>query len=210
VDAAGWDERYAATELVWSAGPNQFVEQALADLPPGRALDLACGEGRNARWLAGLGWQVTALDFSRVAIEKGRRLADQLPDQPEKHIDWQVGDALNTPPPADLDLVVIAYLHIPAEERTTVMRRAFAALAPGGHLFVIGHDTTNLTEGAGGPPDPTVLYTAADVLDDLADEPMEVVRAERVARVVQGVDGHGSEGTAWDVLVHVRRPDRTG
>ena len=59
MDSAGWDERYAATELVWSAAPNQFVEEALADLPPGRALDLACGEGRNARWLAALGWQVT-------------------------------------------------------------------------------------------------------------------------------------------------------
>ena len=106
--------------------------------------------------------------------------------------------------------MVIAYLQIPAAERTTVMRRAFAALAPGGHLFVIGHDTTNLTEGTGGPPDPAVLYTAADVLDDLADEDLEVVRAERVARVVKGVDEHGSEGTAWDVLVHVRRPDRPG
>ncbi len=208
MDAASWDERYAETELVWSGGPNQFVEQALADLPPGRALDLACGEGRNARWLAGLGWQVTALDFSPVAVEKGRRLAGELPDRLTDRIDWQVGDALGTPLPAELDLVVIAYLHIPAAERTTAMRRAYAALTPGGRLFVIGHDRTNLTEGTGGPPDPTVLYTAADVLDDLADEAPEVVRAERVARVVQGVDEHGSEGTAWDVLVHVRRPDR--
>jgi SAM-dependent methyltransferase len=206
VDAAAWDDRYAATELVWSSGPNQFVAQALADLPPGRALDLACGEGRNARWLAERGWQVTAMDFSPVAIEKGRRLAEQLPDDRAGQIDWQVGDALDTPLPADLDLVVIAYLQIPATERSAVMRRAFAALAPGGTIFVIGHDTTNLTEGTGGPPDPAVLYNAADVLDDLADEPLEVVRAERVARTVESVDEHGSEGTAWDVLVHVRRP----
>ena len=205
MDSAGWDERYAATELVWSAGPNQFVEQALADLPPGRALDLACGEGRNARWLAEQGWQVTAMDFSGVAIEKGRRLADQMADQVADRIDWQAGDALSAPLPADLDLVVVAYLQIPAAERATVMRRATAALAPGGRLFVIGHDTTNLTEGTGGPPDPAVLYTAEDVLEDLAGEDLEVVRAERVARVVKGVDEHGSEGTAWDVLVHVRR-----
>jgi len=206
VDSAGWDERYAATELVWSAGPNQFVEQALADLPPGRALDLACGEGRNARWLAQQGWQVTALDFSPVATEKGRRLAEELADDLADRIDWQVGDALNTALPADLDLVVIAYLQVPAAERATVMRRAFGALAAGGRLFVIGHDTTNLTEGTGGPPDPAVLYAAEDVLHDLAGEDLEVIRAERVARVVQGVDEHGSEGTAWDVLVHVRRP----
>ncbi len=210
MDSAGWDERYAATELVWSAAPNQFVEQALADLPPGRALDLACGEGRNARWLAEQGWQVTAMDFSSVAIEKGRRLADQMADQMPDHtagrIDWQVGDALSAALTADLDLVVVAYLQIPAAERATAMRRAFAALAPGGHLFVIGHDTTNLTEGTGGPPDPAVLYAAEDVLKDLAGEDLEVIRAERVARVVRGVDEHGSEGTAWDVLVHVRRP----
>ena len=114
MDAAAWDDRYAATELVWSSGPNQFVEQALTDLPPGRALDLACGEGRNARWLAERGLQVTALDFSPVAIEKGRRLAEQLPDEGASRIDWQVGYALNTPLPADLDLVVIAYLQAPA------------------------------------------------------------------------------------------------
>jgi SAM-dependent methyltransferase len=206
VDAAAWDDRYAAAELVWSSGPNQFVAEALAGLPPGHALDLACGEGRNARWLAERGWQVTAMDFSPVAIEKGRRLAEQLPDDHAGRIDWQVGDALETPLPAELDLVVIAYLQIPAAERSPVMRRAFAALAPGGTIFVIGHDTTNLTEGTGGPPDPAVLYNAADVLGDLADEPLEVVRAERVARMVEGVDEHGSEGTAWDVLVHVRRP----
>jgi len=210
VDAAAWDDRYAATELVWSSGPNQFVERALTELSPGRALDLACGEGRNARWLAEHGWQVTAMDFSPVAIDKGRRLAEQLPDDQAGRIDWQVGDALDTPLPADIDLVVIAYLQIPAAERSAVMRRAFTALAAGGTLFVIGHDTTNLTEGTGGPPDPNVLYDAADVLGDLADEPLEVLRAERVARTVQGVDEHGSEGTAWDVLVHVRRPKKNG
>ena len=205
MDAAAWDGRYAATELVWSSGPNQFVEQALTDLPPGRALDLACGEGRNARWLAERGWQVTALDFSPVAIEKGRRLAEQLPEDQAGRIDWQVGDALSTPLPADLDLVVIAYLQIPAEERSAVMRRAFAALAPGGTIFVIGHDTTNLIEGTGGPPDPAVLYDAADVLGDLAGEEYEMVRAERAARTVTSPDDPESTTTAWDALIQLVR-----
>ena len=78
MDAAAWDERYAATALVWSAGPNQFVESELASLPPGRALDLACGEGRNARWLAERGWQVTAIDWSEVAVDKGRQVNDAV------------------------------------------------------------------------------------------------------------------------------------
>jgi SAM-dependent methyltransferase len=197
VDAAAWDERYAATELVWSATPNQFVEAELADLPAGRALDLACGEGRNARWLADRGWQVTAVDWSAVAVEKGRRTSEA--------VDWQVGDALTHPLPTDLDLVVVAYLQVPADARRTAVRRSVEALRPGGTLLVVAHDSTNLTEGSGGPQDPRVLYTAEDLLADLAGLPVEVERAERVARVVPAPDEHGSEGTAWDALLRVRR-----
>lgn len=201
MDSAAWDERYAAAELVWSAGPNQFVEHELAGLPPGRGLELACGEGRNARWLAERGWQVTAMDFSPVAIEKGRRLTEER----RVPVDWVVGDVLTAPLPTDLDLVVITYLQLSAPERSTAVRRAFGALAEGGTLLVVAHDATNLTEGTGGPQDPAVLYTAEDVLADLGEAPLEVVRAERVARVVGAEDAHGSEGTAWDALVRVTR-----
>jgi SAM-dependent methyltransferase len=190
MDAAAWDERYAASELVWSAGPNQFVESELADLTPGRALDLACGEGRNARWLAERGWQVTALDWSSVAVEKGRQVNDD--------VDWQVGNALTAPLPSRLDLVVLAYFQVSAAERRTAVQRSFDSLATGGRLFVIAHDSTNIAEGTGGPQDPGVLYTAEDVLADLGHAPLDVVRAERVARTVDS-------GTAWDALVHVVR-----
>lgn len=190
MDASAWDERYAATPLVWSAGPNQFVEAELADLPPGRALDLACGEGRNARWLAERGWQVTALDWSGVAVDKGRRTTDA--------VDWQVGDVTTAPLPDGLDLVVVAYLQIPADDRRTAIRRSFDSLAPGGTLFVVGHDSTNLTEGTGGPQDPGVLYTAEDLLTDLEGNDIEVLRAERVPRQTEA-------GTAWDALLRVRR-----
>ncbi len=87
MDAEAWDERYAATELVWSAGPNQFVEAECADLPPGSALDLAAGEGRNAIWLARRGWRVTASDFSQVALDKGRQVAGDV------DIAWVCADA---------------------------------------------------------------------------------------------------------------------
>ncbi len=197
MDSKAWDARYAASELVWSDGPNQFVEAELTPLPPGRALDLACGEGRNARWLARRGWQVTAVDYSPVAIDKGRRLDDS--------VDWQVGDALSAELPTDLDLVVQAYLQIPAAERSVVVRRAFEALAPGGALFVIAHDSSNLTEGTGGPQDAGVLYTAEDVLADLEDRRYEVVRAERVPRTVPSPDDPETTATAWDALVHVIR-----
>ena len=75
MDADAWDQRYAASELVWSQEPNQFVAAELADLPPGTAVDLAGGEGRNAIWLASRGWSATAVDFSQVALDKGARLA---------------------------------------------------------------------------------------------------------------------------------------
>jgi SAM-dependent methyltransferase len=196
VDASAWDERYAATELVWSAGPNQFVESELADVTPGRALDLACGEGRNARWLAERGWQVTAMDFSPVAVEKGRSLRDEL--------DWQVGDARTATLPGGLDLVLVAYLQVPADERALVMRRAFEALRPGGRFLVVAHDSTNIADGTGGPQDPTVLYTAEDVLGDLPAVELQVVRAGRVPRMVPSPDDE-DPARAWDALVHLVR-----
>jgi SAM-dependent methyltransferase len=200
VDAAAWDERYAAAEQVWSLEPNQFVETELADLPPASAIDLACGEGRNAIWLARRGWAVTAMDFSSIAVERGRRRAGDLP------VTWRVGDALSADLP-QADLVVMAYLQLPADERRIAVRRGFAALRHRGTLLVVAHDSTNLTEGTGGPQDPSVLYTAEDVLGDLDDEPVQAVRAERVPRLVTRADEHGGEqdATAWDALVRLTR-----
>jgi 2-polyprenyl-3-methyl-5-hydroxy-6-metoxy-1,4-benzoquinol methylase len=201
VDAKAWDARYAAPELVWSVTPNQFVAAELADLPPGRALDLAAGEGRNAIWLARRGWEVTAVDFSRVALEKGRKLAREVA------VEWVCADATTWSRTDSYDLVVIAYMQLPAAERREAVRRGFAAVRPGGTFLLVGHDTTNLTEGTGGPQDASVLLTAEDVLDDLAGEELEVVRAGRVERFVTVEDGHGgvAERTAYDALVRLRR-----
>jgi SAM-dependent methyltransferase len=197
MDAEAWDERYRSSELIWSTGPNQFVEAELADLSPGHALDLAAGEGRNAIWLARRGWQVTAVDFSQVALDKGRQIAGDLP------IEWVCADATTWRSDESYDVSVIAYLQLPAAERRAAHRNAFAALRPGGTLLVVAHDSTNLTEGTGGPQDPGVLMTADDVLANLDAESFEVVRAGRVARQVAQPDG--SSRTAYDVLVRVVR-----
>ena len=200
MDAGAWDDRYAAADQVWSTGPNAFVASELADVPPGAAVDVACGEGRNALWLAGRGWSVTGIDFSAVAVDRARSR------DVDRTVTWVVGDALTVDHP-DVDLAVLAYLQLPADQRRVAVRRAFGALNPGGTLFVVAHDSTNLTEGTGGPQDPAVLYSADDVLADLDGESFDVVRTERVPRTVTKADDHGGEqdSTAWDALVRLTR-----
>src|SRR3954469_9993816 len=95
MDARAWDERYAASELIWSATPNRFVQADLPSLPPGRAVDLAAGEGRNALWLADRGWHVTAVAFSRVHLDKGRALHEQHQHAQWLEVDGVVADVLS-------------------------------------------------------------------------------------------------------------------
>lgn len=124
------------------------------------------------------------------------------------HIDWVHADVLDHDFGSDVfDLVVIAYLQVSANERQSVVRRCFGSLTEGGTLFVVAHDSTNLTEGSGGPQDESVLYTAEDVLSDLGDEKYEVERAERVARRVAPSEGHRDEPprTAYDAFVKLVR-----
>lgn len=205
MDAHAWDQRYAASGLVWSSGPNRFVAEALEGLSPGRALDLACGEGRNALWLAGLGWQVDALDFSAVALEKGRALEGGL-DLPGR-VRWLHGDALTHELSGPYDVALLAYLQLPAGERRTACRRAFASLRVGGTFLLVAHDATNLTDGTGGPQDATVLSTAEEVLGDLDGERFDVWHADRVGRVVEPDEAHRGKPsrTAWDCLVRLVR-----
>jgi SAM-dependent methyltransferase len=207
VDAEAWDQRYAASELVWSREPNQFVAAELADLAPGTAVDLAAGEGRNAIWLASRGWSATAVDFSQVALDKGAQLVDQAGIELDGTVAWVCADATTWQPDEPVDLVVIAYLQLPAEDRRRAVRSAVTMLRPGGTLLLVAHDSTNLTEGTGGPQDPSVLMTADDVVDDLSGLDVEVLHAERVAREVRSADEHGGEErrTAWDCLVRVVR-----
>ena len=197
MDSQEWDQRYAGTELVWTAEPNRFAVAELQDLAPGRALDVAAGEGRNAVWLAGRGWQVTAVDFSAAGLDKGRRLAQAR----GVAVDWVHADVRDyQPEAASFQLVLVAYLQLREAELDGVLRRAVTGLARGGVLLVVGHDVTNLTEGTGGPPDPAVLYTPESIACSLAG--LKVVRAERVRRPVATADGHRE---AVDTLVRACR-----
>jgi len=203
VDRQQWDERYAGAEFEWSMHPNQFVAAELAALPPGRALDLAAGEGRNSVWLAERGWSVTAVDFSRVGLDKGRTLGAAR-GVADGQVDWVVADLSEySPARAAFGLVLIAYLQVDAALRARVLAGAAAALTPGGTLLVVGHDLTNLTEGVGGPQSPDVLYTPEAITAGLPG--LRIVRAERVRRTVER---DGAQATAIDTLVRAERPGR--
>jgi len=194
-----WNARYAGSELLWTAQPNRLFASEAERLEPGRALDLACGEGRNAVWLAERGWRTTGVDFSDVAIEKAQRLAASRGVE----VDWIVADVLeHVPARRAFDLVAVLYLQLPRGELAEALRAAAGALAPGGTLLALGHDTTNLTEGHGGPRDAAVLFTPEDVVAELGG--LEIERAEKVRRTVALDDG---AATAIDAFVRARRPD---
>ncbi len=195
MQSADWDARYAEGQQ-WSTGPNALIADLLADSPPGRAVDLAAGEGRHARWLAGLGWEVTAVDFSPVGLDRGRAAPGG------DAVTWVAADVLTwTPPAADLDigldLVLVAYLHLPQHEMTGLLTRAVGWLRPGGRMLVLGHDVDNLIRGVGGPQDEAVL-TSLPRLAPVAAL-LEVDRLEQVTRPTLA-------GTALDTLLSGRRP----
>ena len=191
-----WDRRYAAVENLWSAKPNRFLAAEVSDLEPGRALDLACGEGQNAIWLATRGWTVSGVDYSEVAIEKARARAAR----DDVAVDFRCADLVGyEPEAAAFDLVLVLYLHIRARERRGVLERAAAALAPGGTFVLVGHDLLNLSEGVGGPSDPDILSTPDEIASELPG--LEIEKAERVLR-----DVDGEERDAIDMVVRARRP----
>jgi SAM-dependent methyltransferase len=194
MDAEAWNEKYAAAERVWSVEPNVWVVHVVdrlpRDRPPGRGLDLACGEGRNAAWLAERGWRVTAVDFSAVALARGRAAS--------RTVDWIEADVVTWTPGDGVafDLIVLAYLHLPPTERRTVLSGAAAWLAPGGTVAVIGHDRRNPAEGVGGPQVAEILLDPGQVAAELPG--LDVVRAETVPRPTP-------DGMALDTLVVARR-----
>jgi SAM-dependent methyltransferase len=205
--AAAWDRAYGAVPLDWDVEPHPELAAAVEAVGPvgpmGRAgpagpgrvaVEWACGDGRPAVWLARQGWDVTAVDFSRVAVDRGRRLADHH----GVAVRWEVADVVGWEPPGAIDLAVVMYLHIPPDDLATVLGRAAGALAPEGTLFVLGWDAANAENGTGGPR-PAELLLSVDGLRGAAAG-LDVVRAERVPQL-------GSD-RALDALLVARRPAR--
>lgn len=188
--AEDWDERYAERQQ-WSAEPNGLVAELLGDLPPGEAVDLAAGEGRHALWLADRGWRVTAVDFSDVGLARGRSVPGG------DRVTWVTADVLAwSAPAASVDLVLVAYLHLPEADTLDLLTRAVGWLRPGGRLLVLGHDVENLARGVGGPQEPAILHSVERLAPVAAL--LDVDRCEQVERTTPA-------GTALDTLLWGRR-----
>jgi SAM-dependent methyltransferase len=197
MDREAWNRRYEGEDLIWTAQPNRFMAGEVGGLSPGRALDLGAGEGRNAVWLAEQGWDTTAVDFSEVGLAKGEELAARR----GVRVNWVQADLRDYEPPAGaFDLVVVVYIHLAAEERRGMLAAAASAVAPRGVLLVLGHDSSNIEHGYGGPQDPTILFTAEEVSKEL--DGLEIERAEPVIRRVEAPEG---EVEAIDAFVRARR-----
>jgi SAM-dependent methyltransferase len=188
-DAEHWDERYGATDRLWSADPNPTVAEVVAPMVPGRALDVGTGEGRHAVWLSSLGWDVTAVDFSAVGVGRGRA----APGGDAVH--WVVADVRTWTPPAGVsyDLVLVVYLHVAGD----VFGQLRSWLAPNGALVVVGHALRNLTDGVGGPRDPRLLHTEEQLR--AAATGLEIDRLGEVLRPTP-------DGDAIDLLLVARTP----
>ena len=192
-----WDKRYSGTGLLWSVEPNRFLVEETAALAPGRALDLAAGEGRNAVWLAERGWSVDAVDFSTVALTKAHRLAEAR----GVALNWIEADVeQHSLAESEYDLVIVFYLHLPWARMRHVLHAASEAVAPQGTLLLVGHDRTNLDGGHGGPRNADVLYTPEEVAGALPG-----LRIDEATRRERPVETEAGVATAIDCLVRASR-----
>ena len=191
MDSDAWDARYSTVDRLWSAEPNLFLRDRLSHAEPGVGLDLAAGEGRNAIWLQSIGWKMTAVDFSEVAVERG------IASNPE--IEAIHADVLEWEPEQSYDLIVVAYLHLPEELLRRLIGRLGSWLNADGEVFLIGHDRSNLEKGYGGPQVPEILWDVDEVVSWLG--PLEIVEASVVRRPVETDEGRVF---ARDTLVRAR------
>ncbi len=194
---AYWNDRYATEGAVFGAGPNQFVGEVLGPMPPGRVLDLGCGQGRNAIWLASRGHTVTGVDQSDVAVTQASEAAAAAGVE----VNLVTADVVDwVPPEGAFDIVLLSYLQLEHERRVVAHAKAVTALAPGGLLLLVAHHPDNLTKGYGGPQVPEVLAGP----DELARD-FQVLAIERNEAVIRIVDRDGEIHEAIDVLLVARK-----
>ena len=160
MDAQFWDEMYRSRDQVFSGAPNGVLVTEVTDMPPGQALDVGCGEGADALWLARRGWQVTAVDISPTALQRAAAAATDV----NGRVAWTQADLTSTPPRAGaFDLVSAQYFPLPHQPDHIALRGLLDAVAPGGTLLIASHDPADLPPGHDHGFDPSDYYQPDDV-----------------------------------------------
>ena len=199
-DAAYWEARYRGHAAHGSAGPNPHLVAEVGLMTPGTALEVGCGEGGDALWLAERGWRVTAVDISPTALRRAREHAESRDADVAGRIDWVEADlTFWEPPPGPFDLVTAHYVH-PAGSRQDLLRRLAAAVAPGAVLFVVDHDQSD------------AHARAHSSVDELAAslEPRDWAIEVAETRARWGTDPHGGGITMCDAVLRARRRAHRG
>lgn len=160
-----WNDRYSEPGYAYGTQPNDFLVASLHHLPPdGTVLCLAEGEGRNSVFLAGKGYQVTAVDSSGVGLQKAQELARER----GVHLTTCVADLADYQlQPASLDVVISVFCHLPPALRRQVHRRVVAALRPGGVFLLEAYTPRQLQHGTGGPPVVELLMELSELREEL-------------------------------------------
>lgn len=195
-----WDQRYASPEYVYGTEPNEFLAEAIRGLNGcGRALCLAEGEGRNAVFLAGRGYEVHAVDASPVGLAKAERLAQER----GVHIVTEVANLEGYRiEPGAWDLIVSIFCHLPAPIRRALHREVVAGLRPGGYFVLEAYTPAQIALGTGGPPDPALMMTLAELREELAG--LDFEQAREIERDVH--EGRLHTGRGAVVQLVARKP----
>ncbi|KRD36006.1 hypothetical protein ASE27_13595 [Oerskovia sp. Root918] len=187
---------------MWSGNPNPQLVREVADLTPGRALDVGAGEGADSVWLARQGWDVVGLDISPVAL--GKAAAHAVISGVAARIEWRQGDLLGWEPADErFDLVTAHFMHLPADLRRQVFPRLVQAVAPGGRLLVVGHHPAD-HETVRKDFDEHFFYTGDELLAELDLDGWDVETNTAPEREMLGADGEPV--TIRDTVLRVRRP----
>jgi SAM-dependent methyltransferase len=192
-----WEGFYTEREQVWSGNANAVLVEEIDGLAPGTALDLGCGEGGDAIWLAEHGWRVTGTDISQAALD--RAAAHAAAAGVADRITWERHDFSRSIPSGPFDLVSSHFLHSPVDDpRQAALRAAAAAVAPGGTLLVVSHESV--------PWHPEMEFpTPAEVLDSLGIDPADWVVERLESRPRTAKSPEGVEVPVSDSVVRLRR-----
>ena len=188
MDAKYWDAKYETPDYVYTKVVNRFVKEYCEPLAPGNAIDLAGGEGRNTVWLAGQGWRVENIDFSRAALDKCLAFAEE--EGLSSLVDINCASAIEfVPNESPVDLAVIAYLQINQADLKTAIKRVASHVKSGGHLMGVWHSRDNLEHSFGGPREPEVLPNPELLTEYLEGEGFEIFDCRNRDGQIQTRDG---------------------